>query len=165
MRIFLIFPFLFVFAAYVFSSEKYERPCLKSDLVGTWELSVVKSKGQVPESAQDLIAAYQARTYKSDNTFLQLSSNNKLSQNQTMSLLSIPQGQTYIIDNGIITTLDNTGNVLEQYSCSYFFKDFPKGNIKKGTLSLLWYKDDQSYILNTYTRMDKSNLTSHPSGR
>ena len=102
--------------------------------------------------------------HNEDKSFLQLSANKKLSYDKVLIFLSVPQERTYKVENGIITTFDNTGNIVERYSCSFFLRDFPRGNIKSGTLSLLWFKNNKPFILNTYTKI-KNNLTSQPSGR
>ncbi len=135
-------------------AEEVERPCQKADLVGIWILSESKNRGNVPTDYNDLIQPYQVRSYKNDNSFSQLTSNSKLSKFQISNLLSIPQNQTFKLIDGNISTYSSDGNLLEQCSCSYFFRDFPKGKIKKGTLSLLWLQKGQPLILNTYLKID-----------
>jgi hypothetical protein len=149
----------FVGAASAFSDDKVERPCGKSDLLGTWALEVSKSKGEVPPQAQDLIRPYRIRVYNDDLSFLQVSSTKELTKEQARLFLKVPQRQTFALQDGIVSTLDAAGTVLERYQCRYFFSDFPAGNIKSGTLSLLWLRNTHppTFILNTYTKIDLSN--------
>jgi hypothetical protein len=130
-----------------------ERPCEVKDLVGAWELITAKYAGVVPDAYHDLLQPYQVRVYKKDHSFQQVASNKKLSNDQLTNLLSISQEETYKVENGLISTLDNQGKILERYSCSYFVEDAPKIKITKGTLSLLWTRQGKPLILNTYKKV------------
>jgi hypothetical protein len=146
-------------SGYVFGDDNVERPCQKSDIVGTWALSVSKRKGEVPPQAQDLVRPYQIRIYNEDFSFLQLTSTKELTKEQARIFLQVPQRETFALQDGIVSTLDAAGAVLERYQCRYFFADFPAGNIQRGTLSLLWRRNSrpQDFIINTYTKIDLSN--------
>lgn len=148
---FIFFTIILTISSASIGEQRVERPCKISDLIGTWIIHSSKGKNNIPKKYEDLVAPYQVRMYKKNNEFLQLSSNSKLSKKQALNLLSVSQQQTYVVDNGLISTIKNK-NILEQYDCSYFFGDFPEGNIKKGTLSLLWFFNDKPFILNTYVK-------------
>ena len=148
---FIFFTIILTISSSSVSEQRVERPCKKSDLIGTWVIHSSKGKNNIPEKYKDLIAPYQVRIYKKNNEFLQLSSNNKLNKKQALNLLSVSQQQTYVVNNGLISTINNK-NILEQYDCSYFFSDFPEWKIKKGTLSLWWSYNDKPIILNTYVK-------------
>lgn len=143
-------------ATHTAAAGESEKPCEVQDLIGAWELITAKYQGKVPDTYHDLLQPFQIRVYKKDGTFQQMSSNTKLSKDQVSNLLTIPQEETYKVENGTITTLNSESKILERYSCSYFIKDAPKINIKKGTLSLLWVRQGKPLILNTYRKVSIS---------
>ncbi len=145
---------LFVILTDIASAGDVERPCEVQDLIGRWELITAKYQGVVPDGYQDLLQPFQVRVYKKDGTFQQMQSNIKLSEDQVSNLMTIPQGETYKVENGIITTLNSENKILDRYSCSYFIKDASKINIPKGTLSLLWLRQGKPLILNTYKKVN-----------
>lgn len=149
-----IITILFLTVTDIASAGDVERPCEVQDLIGRWELITAKYQGVVPDDYHDLVQPFQIRVYKKDGTYQQLVSNSKFSADQLSDLLGTsPEHQTYKVENGIITTLNSKNNVLDRYSCSYFIKDAPKINIKKGTLSLLWLRQGKPLILNTYKKV------------
>ena len=130
-----------------------ERPCTKSDMLGTWEISSSKGKYGAEDIFPDLVAPYQLRIYKSDGEYRQGSINNIENKDKLLAMMNFSQDETFEVNDGVVTTFDRTGKILEQYGCSYFYKDFPEGKIKKGTLSLLWYRKNEPFGLNTYTKI------------
>ena len=144
---------LFLITTALARAGDIERPCEVKDLIGSWELLTAKYQGVVPDDYQDLLLPFQIRVYKKDGTFLQMTSNTELTNDQVSNLLTIPQEQTYKVENGTITTLNSESKILERYSCSYFINDVPKINIKRGTLSLLWLRQGKPLILNTYRKI------------
>ncbi len=141
-------------------ANEVERPCKSEEIIGTWEIVMGRNRGNIPDAYQDLVAHYQVLVYKSNNFFQRISADKKMSDSKLKKLMKTTPLKTYSINNGIIKTLDVLGNMLEQYSCFYVTKDASERNLKKGMITLMWVKNKQPVIMNTFEK--KSTTSKDP---
>ena len=146
-----VFLILSIFS--IVQAQELTRDCTKKDLIGVWEVTHIKilNKKIAENTFFDLVNKNQIRIYKKDNSLWTASSNNDLSK-VYKTLTKLPQGDFYTIEKSTLFThrKSKDGKLIDKYRCDYFINNFEKAKIKKGSISLMWYKNNIPIIANVY---------------
>lgn len=148
-----IFSLILLIFTQIIQANDDLRQCKKKDLIGTWHLTHHKVLDEDIKAAKDnffyLIQPYQIRIYREDNSIWTATSNEDLSE-EVKTLSKFSQNQYYKIDGWIISTLNSSNKAIDMYQCIYYTQGYPKANIKPGSISLIWYRNQKQSIANLY---------------
>ena len=152
----LLVAIIVIYNAQMLYADTITRSCEKKDLLGTWSVTHIKVLNEkAKESLFHLVMPNQIRIYNEDNSLWTASAKNSLSNYKKLS--KFPQGNTYSIKEGTVFTHKNN-RLIDKYRCDYFINDLKKANIKKGSISFMWYGDNNKPILaNVYEPITKQS--------
>ena len=140
------------------------RSCEKSDLIGkVWLISHSKVFDKNADLSQGSYLSYfvsklQMLKYLKNNELRSIYSNevDDKSIKLSVKLLNYPQGDTFKIENGILSLYHNKEQI-DTVKCNYFLKDNKKSNIPKGSIGLLRYSNNKLLVVNVYQVMSTQN--------
>ena len=137
------------------AANQIERPCLIEDLKGTWEIIRLRAPPDIDRVAHfQLLQPFQAISFGSDQSFRRMGASKHLNREDTLRVLKVSPNERFQLDRlGVISFVDQHGEVLASAGCSYFVKENPAVNIPAGTLSFLWMYKGKVIIIQAFQRL------------
>jgi hypothetical protein len=160
MRLSLLAAALGLTASAAIADQGY-RPCEREDMIGVWEIVMVKPLINLPKNSyfDNWLMPYQVVSFTEDGSYRRMgfSKTNPFpdaSQDKIISVLAqVPPERFNFEGDGIVATVDQDGKVLNRYGCTYHSADFPAVNIAKGTVTFKHFVNGQPAFLHNYRKL------------
>ncbi|QOY52977.1 hypothetical protein [Candidatus Sulfurimonas baltica] len=139
------------------NADEVVRKCTKNDLIGTWSVTHIKL---IDKDSKDSLSHFlmknQILVFKKNNEIRSLysySRDNSFDIKKAFELLEVPQGDTYKIENGVISYFRDNKQI-DSAKCDYFNQDLKKANIDKGSISLMRFSKGKQAVGNVYEKIN-----------